>query len=93
MFNNLGSVRYSELIPDVHHDDTADMTQHACVSDMTAQCMNTHHHAIFRHGLPRAGYPVLLQMPLPHQHLLLLLLLALCCQPLLLHVLLHRNTD
>ena len=55
--------------------------------------MSTHHHAILSQRLPLRMHPVWRHMlPLPRHHLLLLLF-ALSRQPLLLHVLLHRNTD
>lgn len=55
--------------------------------------MSTYHHAILRQRLALWMHPVWRHMlPLPGHHLLLLLF-ALGRQPLLLHVLLHRNTD
>lgn len=55
--------------------------------------MSTHHHAILRQRLPLWMHPVWRHMLPGPRHHLLLLLFALGRQPLLLHMLLHRDTD
>ena len=62
------------------------------LTNMCAWKSYTHHHASLRQGLPLRVHPVWLHvLPLPGEQFLLLL--ALGCQPLLLHMLLHRHTD